>query len=154
MAKVTTGIIIVDHGSRLAESNRMLESVAQAFGERFKDAYPVVEPAHMEITEPNIATAYARCVARGAQRIVVCPYFLGPGKHWTRDIPRLTAEAAKAHPGTTFHVTATLGLDDLMLELLNKRISQCRDAGYSCELCADSGRCGPAIRESMAPKQG
>lgn len=153
MLSVTTGIIIVDHGSRLAESNRLLEQVAQALADRFPQAYPIVEPAHMEITEPSIATAYGRCVARGARRIVVCPYFLGPGKHWTQDIPRLTKAAAATHPNTTYHVTATLGLDDLMLELLNKRISQCRDADYQCDRCAGSNRCGPAIREALAPKR-
>ena len=45
----------------------------------------------MEIAEPSIASAYATCVRRGANHIIVCPYFLGPGKHWTSDIPNLTA---------------------------------------------------------------
>src|SRR5512133_2547993 len=150
---MTTAIILVDHGSRLAESNVLLEQVAATFCENFKSEFPIVEPAHMEIAEPSIATAYARCVQRGAQRIVVCPYFLGPGKHWTRDIPRLAADAQKHHPHTTYHITATLGLDDLMLQLIKKRITQCRIADYKCERCAGTGRCGPAIRESLAPKK-
>ncbi len=103
----------------------------------------------MELAEPSLATAYGRCVQRGAQRIVVCPYFLGPGRHWTQDIPRLTAEAHKLYPETTYHITATLGLDDLMLRLLDKRISECREANYSCAKCAGSGRCGPEIRASL-----
>lgn len=146
-----TGIIIVDHGSRLAESNQLLEEVAKTFGERFPDEFQIVEPAHMEIAEPSIATAYGRCVGRGAKRIVICPYFLGPGKHWTLDIPRLAADAQKNHPETTYHVTSTLGLDELMLKLLHKRITQCRIADFTCAKCANTGRCGPAIRESLAP---
>ncbi len=146
---MTTGIIIVDHGSRLAESNLLLEQVARSFHERFPAEFPIVEPAHMELAEPSIATAYGRCVGRGADHIVVCPYFLGPGKHWTRDIPRLAAEAQGQHPGTSYHVTATLGLDELMLELLHKRIAQCRGNNYVCERCAGSARCGPAVRERM-----
>src|SRR5215213_10314961 len=97
------GIIIVDHGSQREESNRMLEEVAALFAQRFEEMYEVVEPAHMEIAEPSIASAYARCVERAATRIVVCPFFLGPGKHWTSDIPRLTAEAAAAFPQTEYH---------------------------------------------------
>ena len=146
---MTSGIIIVDHGSRLAESNLLLEQVARSFHERFPAEFPIVEPAHMELAEPSIATAYGRCVQRGADHIVVCPYFLGPGKHWTRDIPRLTAEAQQQHPGTSYHVTATLGLDELMLELLHKRIAQCRENNYVCERCAGTGRCGPAVRERL-----
>ena len=80
---------------------------------------------------------------------MICPYFLGPGKHWTRDIPHLAAEAQKAHPQTTYHITATLGLDDLMLQLLHKRVTQCRLNDFHCEKCAHSLRCGPTVRESL-----
>src|SRR5436190_6883067 len=120
-----TGIIIVDHGSRREESNLMLEEIATLFAKRFAETYDIVEPAHMELAEPSIATAYAKCAQRGAERIVVCPFFLGPGKHWTQDIPRLTAEAARQFPATKYHVTPTLGIDDLILDLLEKRVSHC-----------------------------
>src|SRR5665213_1581737 len=109
------GIVIVDHGSRRDESNKMLEQVAALYAEKFQADSPIVEPAHMEIAEPSIATAFASCVRRGAQRVVVCPFFLGPGKHWTSDIPRLTAEAAASFPQTSYHVAPTLGIDDLIL---------------------------------------
>lgn len=142
---MTNGIIIVDHGSRLAESNQMLENAAAMFAARFSSKYSIVEPAHMEIAEPSIAAAYARCVQRGATRIVVCPFFLGPGKHWTGDIPRLTADAAAQHPHTTYHVTMPLGVDDLILDLLDKRVRFCVDNDYACESCAGTLRCGQPV---------
>jgi sirohydrochlorin ferrochelatase len=136
------GIVIVDHGSRLEQSNRMLEELAGLFAKRFAERYAVVEPAHMEIAEPSIASAFERCVARGAKRVVVCPYFLGPGKHWTQDIPRLTAEAAGKHPGVKYHVAQTLGIDDLILDLLNKRVEHCVGCEYECEACRGTLRAG------------
>jgi sirohydrochlorin ferrochelatase len=140
------GIIIVDHGSRRDESNRMLEEVARLFAERFRERYEVVEPAHMELAEPSIATAFARCVERGATRVVVCPFFLGPGKHWTGDIPRLAADAAANHPGTRYHVTMPLGIDELILELLDKRVRFCVDQAYLCDNCRGTIRSGePAL---------
>lgn len=139
---MTTGIIIVDHGSRRPESNRMLADVARRFAARFADAFDIVEPAHMELAEPTIATAYAKCVVQGATRVVVCPFFLGPGKHWTEDIPRLTAAAARPFPQTRFHVAPTLGSDDLILDLLRKRIGHCAQHGYDCEACRGSLRAG------------
>jgi sirohydrochlorin ferrochelatase len=141
-ATMRTGIIIVDHGSRREESNHMLEEVTALFGRRFREKYEIVEPAHMELAEPSIATAYGRCVERAAQRVVICPFFLGPGKHWTQDIPRLTAEAAAKFPGTRYHVTPTLGIDDLILELLDKRISGCIGHDYRCDQCRDTLRSG------------
>ncbi|MDB5339001.1 MAG: cbiX [Planctomycetaceae bacterium] len=116
------GIILVDHGSRLAESNLLIEAVAKAFQQRFATDFDIVEPAHMELAEPSIATAFDRCVSRGATEVVVLPYFLGPGKHWTTDIPALTAAAASGHSGVSYRVAPTLGLDDLMLDLLRKRL--------------------------------
>ncbi len=139
-----TGIIIVDHGSRRDESNRMLEDVAALFATRFAERFEIVEPAHMELAEPSIATAYARCVARGATRVVVCPFFLGPGKHWTSDIPRLTFEAARQHPQTTYHVSQPLGIDDLILDLLAKRVGHCAESAYDCDACRGTLRSGAA----------
>jgi sirohydrochlorin ferrochelatase len=137
-----TGIIIVDHGSRREESNLMLEELAGHFAQRFRDHYDIVEPAHMELAEPSIPTAYSRCVERGAQRVVVVPFFLGPGKHWTSDIPRITAEAASRHPNTTYHVSPTLGIDDLILDLLDKRAKGCLENNYLCDLCRNTLRSG------------
>jgi sirohydrochlorin ferrochelatase len=136
------GIVIVDHGSRLAQSNEMLEQLAGLFAKRFARKYSIVEPAHMELAEPSIATAFGKCVSRGAKRVVVCPFFLGPGKHWTQDIPRLTAEAAKAYPGVNYHVAQTLGIDDLILDLLDKRVSFCIGCEYECDQCRGTLREG------------
>jgi len=137
-----TAIIIVDHGSRREESNQMLEELTSHFAARFKERYDIVEPAHMELAEPSIATAYAKCVERGAKRIVVVPFFLGPGKHWTQDIPRLTADAAAQFPQTTYHVSPTLGIDDLILDLLDKRATGCEQSNYVCDLCRGTLRSG------------
>ena len=128
-ASMKTAVILVDHGSRMRESNELLESVAAAFARRYAARFPIVEPAHMEIAPPSIGDAYGRCVARGATRVLGVPYFLGPGKHWTQDIPGLTAAAAAKHPGTTYKVTGFLGLDDVMLELLAKRAEEAMEGG-------------------------
>ena len=119
-----TGIVIVDHGSRSSESNQLLETIVQQFGARFADEYDIVVPAHMELASPSIAEAYALAVKEGAEQVIVCPFFLGPGKHWREDIPRLVAEAASQFPNTTFRITHPLGVDNLMLDLLNLRIGE------------------------------
>jgi sirohydrochlorin ferrochelatase len=115
-----TAVILVDHGSTRDESNRLLFDVAAAYREHVSG---IVEPAHMELAEPTIGAAFARCVAEGAKKIVVVPYFLGPGKHWTEDIPRLTAGAAAHHPDVEYAIAAPLGLHPLMLEIIDARMS-------------------------------
>ncbi|MCG8616345.1 MAG: hypothetical protein MI802_09030 [Desulfobacterales bacterium] len=136
-------LIIVDHGSRRAESNDMLLEVVSMF-ERVSD-YPIVEPAHMELAEPSIGQAFDRCVERGAKMIVVHPYFLLPGRHWAQDIPDLATAASSRHPGIKFLVTAPLGLHELMARIMDERIKHCLahvggDA-ESCPVCAAAGSC-------------
>lgn len=119
--KPTTGIVICDHGSRRTQSNDSLKDVATRFAARFADDCQIVQPAHMELAMPDIASAYANCVERGATHIVVLPLFLAQGKHWTRDIPSLTAQAAARFPETSYQIAEPLGMDDLLLDLLKKR---------------------------------
>jgi sirohydrochlorin ferrochelatase len=114
------GIIVVDHGSRLAEANEMLVDMARLYGET--TGTEIVEPAHMELAEPTIAQAFARCVERGARRVIILPYFLSPGRHSRRDIPRFAREAAAAYPGVTCTVAQPLGRDPRMAEVMRRRV--------------------------------
>jgi sirohydrochlorin ferrochelatase len=139
-----TGVIICDHGSRRAQSNESLEEVARLFGSRFADDCDIVEPAHMELAMPDIAAAYAKCVERGARHIVVLPFFLARGKHFMRDIPSLTSQAAVDHPGTTYQIAEPLGIDDLILDLLKKRL----DANDQPVLA--SGEDDPRLKDTPA----
>ncbi len=133
-----TAIILVDHGSRLASANDMLNDVVALF--RRVSGYPIVAAAHMELASPSIADAFSACVAQGATRVVVHPYFLSPGRHSTTDIPRMVAEAAKHHPDVSFHVTQPLGLDEQIAQVIVKRITHCNDHQDRCEYCQARGR--------------
>jgi sirohydrochlorin ferrochelatase len=136
-------VVVVDHGSRRAESNESLELFVRASADRLP--YPIVEPAHMELAEPSIGTAFDRCVAAGAATVVIAPYFLGPGNHWDRDIPALAAEAADRHPGVHWLVAAPLGPHPLLLDIIDLQVSYClaHVAGTvgPCPSCAGTDRC-------------
>jgi sirohydrochlorin ferrochelatase len=137
------GVILVDHGSRRAASNAMLLEVVRQFAAA--SGLPIVEPAHMELAEPTLATAFGRCVGRGATTVVVFPYFLLPGRHWHDDIPRLAAAAAADHPGVRYLVTAPLALHPLMSEVVGQRIAHCLAhadaAADACDACAGTAGC-------------
>lgn len=115
-----TGIIIVDHGSKRAEANAMLDDVVKMYREVSGAA--IVEPAHMELAEPSIEQALVRCVERGAKRIVVHPYMLSPGRHSTSDIPRMVNEVAESHPEVRVVVTEPLGVDARIGEVIQQRV--------------------------------
>ena len=145
---VATAVIIVDHGSRRAESNDMLHRAAERFAVDSK--YLIVEPAHMELAEPSIATAFDRCVQRGARRVIVFPYFLSPGRHWTEDIPALVTAAAKKHAGIEWLVTAPFGLHPDMNAIISDRIERClhnasapqdHQSAPGCDVCTGTAGC-------------
>jgi sirohydrochlorin ferrochelatase len=152
---VRTAVIIVDHGSRRAESNEMLHQATSRFAA--DSPYEIVEPAHMELAEPSIATAFDRCVQRGAKRVIVFPYFLSPGRHWTEDIPALVTQAAHRHPGVESLVTAPFGLHPDMNAIINDRIQRCLQNASAnrnevsppgCDICHGTPGCQFAGEES------
>ncbi len=112
-------ILLVDHGSRVTDANAVLERIADGVRRARPDA--IVEAAHMELAEPSLADALERCAARGAREVVVCPYFLGPGRHTSDDIPRLVERARAAHPGLRVAVADPLGFDERLVELVLAR---------------------------------
>ena len=135
--------MVVDHGSRRAEANRRHEAFVSEWEGRAR--FAVVEAAHMELAEPSLGTAFDRCVAAGARTVVVAPFFLWPGNHWSDDLPALAAEAADRHPGVRYLVAAPLGPHPQLLDIVGARVDRCLDhaAGTAdeCEVCSGTGRC-------------
>lgn len=113
-------ILLIDHGSIRAEANAMLADVA-AVVQRLAGPDVLVRYAHMKLAPPGIGDAFAACVAGGATDVVAFPYMLSPGKHSTRDIPRMVGEAAARFPGVRFTVTPAFGLHDKLAEVVLER---------------------------------
>jgi len=112
-------ILLVDHGSRAPAANRVLASVARRLAKRLP--HHVVRFAHMELAPPSIESAIASCVRAGALEIVVHPFFLAPGQHARRDVPRLARAAARRH-GARVRMTRPLGVHDALIEVILERI--------------------------------
>ncbi|KAL5184836.1 Beta-adaptin-like protein A [Glycine soja] len=68
-----------------------------------------------ELAEPSIRDAFESCIEQGVHHIIVCPFILFPGRHWSQDIPSLSAEVVKEHPDVSYNVTAPVGLHELFV---------------------------------------
>ena len=113
-------ILLIDHGSVRAEANHMLACVANLLQSMVGDDV-LVRHAHMELAEPSITAGFAACVRDGATDVVAFPYMLSPGKHSTRDIPRMVAEAAAPFPRVTYRVTEAFGVSAPLCEVVARR---------------------------------
>lgn len=118
------GYLLIDHGSRRAAANRLIEEVAARVKEHLGgDA--IVEGAHMELAEPSVAVAFARCLEQGATRVVAQPFMLTKGRHVSDDIPRLVAQASRDSGGVDYVIAAPLGSHDGVIEAV---VARCDDA--------------------------
>ena len=112
-------LLLVDHGSRNPDANRQLEDLA----DRVRALRPelVVEVAHMEVLPPTVADGLAACARAGAGDIVVCPWFLGPGRHTTETIPELVEKASLGREELRVRIAEPLGLDAKLIDVLLAR---------------------------------
>ncbi len=147
-------LLLIDHGSKLDTANDMLACVTNLVQDMVGGGV-IVRHAHMELAEPSIARGFADCVAAGADEVIAFPYMLSPGRHSTRDIPRMIGEAAAAHPGVRFRVTPAFGVHEMLAAVVLSRAGlaparpPAADGGSACWGEAGDGgmpdcRCGDA----------
>jgi len=122
---VKRAILLIDHGSRRAEANTLLEDVADQVRRRAPES--IVEVAHMEIAEPDIGEGIETCVEKGATHIIVHPFFLGPGRHTSEDIPAQVERAGQRHPHVRIRISEPLGNHAALIDVILDRVS---DAGH------------------------
>lgn len=99
-------ILLIGHGSPDAAGNAEFLQFAQMLEQRLGVA---TQPCFLELAEPSIGEGFDRCVAAGAQEIVVLPLFLGPGRHQKRDVPGILASAQVRHPGVAVRYGTAIG---------------------------------------------
>ena len=114
-----TAILIVDHGSRRQEANKMLEGIGDIVRKQRPDL--IVKTAHMELADPTIDQGVHQCINAGATEIIVHPYMLSPGRHAMSDIPTMAKEAASSYPTISVRVTGPLGLHEKLGEVILER---------------------------------
>src|SRR3954463_15125167 len=114
-----TAVLLIAHGSRHQPANDDLHAMAARFAAEGR--YPIVEPCFLELAEPDIAAGGSRCVARGASRVFMVPYFLSAGVHLLRDLTAARDELSRSHPQVEFRLGPPLGPHPLLDQLVATR---------------------------------
>jgi sirohydrochlorin ferrochelatase len=116
-----TGLIVFAHGSSLEAANEAVRDAAAAV--RRRTEYQV-EAAFLELAAPDLPAAMQKMVESGTGRIIIVPYFLTPGVHLTRDLPRIVSELRNIYQGVAIEVTESLDGHPALIEALLDRASQ------------------------------
>jgi len=112
------------HGSPRPEANGDIERVAREVGRGGE--FDFVQVGYLDVNQPDLPTAIARCVEAGAEELVACPYFLHTGKHLLRDLPDILDAAASEYPSLHIQMSSYLGSSPVLAKLLLDRIAQTR----------------------------
>ncbi len=110
------------HGSRIAEANDAAYKVAEMVREQ--TGFEIVEVSFRELHEPNIQSGIDTCVLKGAERILLMPYFLFMGAHVKHDLPEEIAEAQKRYPELIMAMGSHLGVHRKLAEIEAERIGE------------------------------
>jgi sirohydrochlorin ferrochelatase len=117
-----TGIIVFGHGSSVATANESVRAVADQMAR--DGGYDLVEAAFLELASPDLAEAVDHLVNRGAERILVIPYFLTLGIHLQRDLPRIVEKLSGIHNGVEIRVAPPLDGHPALSRILLDRVNE------------------------------
>lgn len=117
-------LVITAHGSRKKESNDEILRLAQKVKQLRTHDFDSVSAAFIQFTEPLLPSEIEKLAARGAEKIIVFPYFIGAGSHVIKDIPDIIYDASETHPDIRFSVTAHLGGIDGIEHLVIDEVSK------------------------------
>ena len=111
---MSTGLLIVGHGSRDPNANLEFESVVATYRATHPDLHVV--HGYVELASPSLATAL-RELAQRVDSVVVLPLFLFAAGHVKNDIPLALSQVREDFPTVRFTVTNALGVHPNLIEL-------------------------------------
>jgi sirohydrochlorin ferrochelatase len=117
-----TALLLIAHGSRQPEANADLSRLADEL--RQTGRFSHVEPAYLELAEPDIDAGAANCVRPGVRRVILLPYFLSAGVHVRRDLTAAQARLSTRFAGVEFALAEPLGPHPLLTEIVLQRVSE------------------------------
>jgi sirohydrochlorin ferrochelatase len=113
------------HGSRVPGAGKDMEEVAQRLKDKY--GYPRVEICFISRLGPHFPEIFEKCVNQGAKKVLAIPYFLHEGLHLLLDIPEMMQQEAKKFPHVKLMLGRSLGFDEGLVDLVERRIEESKD---------------------------
>lgn len=115
-------VILLGHGSRVPGADGSMLRVADTL--RARGRFPKVATCNMSRLGPHFEEVFEKCVREGSRNVLLLPYFLNQGLHMKLDIPEKMQAALQAHPDVRLVFGKNLGYDELLVDLVEKRIEE------------------------------
>ena len=119
------GILILAHGSRQKETEETLRVICDMLKTELEmDGIAGIETAFLQFSDRDLHNGLNALANRGADYIVVIPYFLFAGTHIKDDIPGEIKKFTQSHPGIRVSFGKTLGADKRLALILKDRVME------------------------------
>ena len=115
-----TAVILLGHGSRAEEANEGMRQVIRSLQAKRPEFR--FSAAFLEINTPSIPEGIDICVAKGAKRIILLPYFLHLGNHVQRDLPGYVKKSRRLYPDVVISLSSHLGFHQKLVEIADERL--------------------------------
>jgi sirohydrochlorin cobaltochelatase len=129
---MTYPLLIVGHGTRDAAGVAGFAELVQRVAERADPRTPV-RGGFIELSAPPLRDAVTELVALGATDLDVVPLVLVAAGHAKGDIPAALAREQQRHPGLSYRYGRPLGPHPVLLDLLDRRLSEVLQAAERAE---------------------
>lgn len=113
------GVLLIGHGTREAVGRDQMLRLADRLAEQL--APHPVEPCFLELSQPDIATGWARLLARGAKQVHAAPLLLFAAGHAKADIPAALAACGRTAPAVRWDQARPLSRAAEMIQLVTRR---------------------------------
>lgn len=118
---MSTGFIVLGHGSKVPETIRILRDITESLKSRLQ--LDQVRYAALQFNEPDLPETIDLLAKDGITDIVVLPLFLTDGNHVREDIPEIIAEQCNKYPTLNIKLACHIGADTRITDILVDRIT-------------------------------
>jgi sirohydrochlorin ferrochelatase len=113
-------LVALAHGSRDPRSAQTVQALCAEVRSMRPDLR--IEAAFLELSKPSFPTVVDKLVRAGYDEIVVVPLLLTEAYHATVDVPAAIAAAEARHDNLKVRASSILGLENVFLEVLDRRL--------------------------------
>lgn len=99
-------IIILSHGSKSKNSNKLPEKVALELEQKLKLKTFI---ANLQLSEPYLNDVVEKAYKDGYRNFIIHPFFLHKGVHVEEDIPKILDSLKKKYDDASFIMTDVTG---------------------------------------------
>jgi len=114
------GVIILAHGSKRQETEKILNSLTEKV--KLITGETLIFPAYLQFSEQDLEAGVDYLVKKGATDIIVIPMLLFDGIHVTQSVPMKLSEIRNKYHGINIRMSHHLGDDDRIAEIIADRV--------------------------------